>query len=411
MIFIYNILVYIAGGLLRIVALFNEKLQRFIHGRKGVFEFLEKQLDKEKPVIWFHTASLGEFEQGLPVMEQVKTQFPKHQLLVTFFSPSGYEVKKEHPVAAIITYLPLDTQKNAARFLDIVKPELAIFIKYEFWPNYLLEIHKRNIKTLMVSAIFRKDQAFFKWYGSFMRKSLKAISHFFVQDNPSKALLNSIGIDNVTVSGDTRFDRVSEILDRDNTLDFVDQFKQNKPCMVAGSTWPEDEKLLVSYLNNEMPKDVKCIIAPHTIKPARIQALKASIDRKTILYSEREGKNLADYDVLIIDIIGLLTKVYSYADVAYVGGGMGTSGLHNTLEPAVFGIPVVIGNNYQGFKEAEELVALGGIIPVWDATTFKAAFTPFLKDDVFREKIGNLNAEYIAKHKGASRKVMAYLTQ
>lgn len=398
--FIYNILINLTGFLLKIIALFNKKIKLFVEGREHVFNKLVKEIHKGDQVIWFHTASLGEFEQGLPVIEQTKKEFPQHKILVTFFSPSGYEVKKNTKSAHLITYLPLDTKKNVIRFLNITNPVLAIFVKYEFWPNYLNELRKRDINTLLISAIFREKQVFFKFYGAFMRKSLKTFNHFFVQENHSKELLQSIGFYNVTVSGDTRFDRVSEILERDNSLSFVEDFKQGKLCVVAGSTWPEDEKLLADYINSHS-KGEKFIIAPHNIKTDHIETLKKSILARTVLFSQKEGKNLSEYTVLIIDTIGILTKIYSYANVAYVGGGMGTSGLHNTLEPAVFGIPVIIGKNYSNFKEACELIELGGILSIYNKKSFREILSKILEFKALRKDIGEVNQKYVQINKGA----------
>ncbi len=385
--------------------MFNTKLRLFVRGRSGVFNTLRKQIPQERKVIWFHAASLGEFEQGLPVMERVKKTFPDHRLLVTFFSPSGYEVKKDHPIPDIITYLPLDTLKNARRFLEIVQPELAVFIKYEFWPNYLKVLKEKKIKTLVISAIFRKNQFFFKPYGGFMRKSLKGIDHFFVQDTASAQLLNSIGINQVTVSGDTRFDRVLKILERDNTLPFMETFCNGNFCVVAGSTWPEDEALLIPYIN-EHTENTKFVLAPHTMKSAQIQKLRESLRKKAILFSEKENKDLSNYDVLIVDTIGLLTRIYSYAHIAYVGGGMGTSGLHNTLEPAVFGIPVVIGPNYHKFQEAVTLVEAKGILSVSNQTEFTEVMNILISDNDQRKKTGNINASYIQKNGGAGIRIL-----
>ena len=373
----------------------------FIKGRKSVFKTLSDKIDSSDKIIWFHTASLGEFEQGIPIIEQTKKEFPNHKILVTFFSPSGYEIKKNTTVAHIVTYLPLDSKKNVNNFLNIVHPELAIFVKYEFWPNYLTELKKRKINTLLISGIFRKKQVFFKSYGKFFRNFLKSFNHFFVQDANSKELLEKIGFKNVTISGDTRFDRVIEILERDNTLDFIKEFKQNKTCLVAGSTWPEDEKILINYINKYANKNIKCIIAPHTIKKSNIEDLKNSISKKTILFSEKDGVNLTDYNVLILDTIGILTKVYSYADIAYVGGGVGKTGLHNVLEPAVFGIPVIIGKHYFKFKEAIDLVNLGGIIAINDKKDFKINLTELVKNETLKNKIGSINKIYINKNKGA----------
>ncbi len=405
----YNILVYITGFFLKIAALFNDKLKLFVEGRKIVFDMLAKNIRTDDKVIWFHTASLGEFEQGLPLIEQAKKDFPDHKILVTFFSPSGYEVKKNTPVADVVCYLPLDTANNATRFLETVRPRLAIFVKYEFWPNYLSALKRKSIPTLLVSGIFRENQAFFHWYGSFMRKSLQTFNHFFVQNESSKLLLEHIGFGNTTVSGDTRFDRVEEILHRDNTLKFLEGFVDDNLCFVAGSTWPEDEKLIVDYINKDAKKNIKYIIAPHTVQPSSIQKLRENIHKKTVLYSEKEEKNISDYDVFIVDTIGILTKIYSYATIAYVGGGVGSTGLHNTLEPAVFGIPVIIGKNYKGFVEAEQLVALGGIIPVSTKGEFSSTLNHLLENQSVLYDSGQKNKAFINKNKGAKIQIGYYI--
>ncbi|MDG3583014.1 3-deoxy-D-manno-octulosonic acid transferase [Galbibacter pacificus] len=409
MLFLYNILVYITGFFLKIAALFNDKLKLFVEGRKIVFDVLTKNIRADDKVIWFHIASLGEFEQGLPLIEQAKKGFPDHKILVTFFSPSGYEVKKNTPVAHVVCYLPLDTASNATRFLEAVRPRLAIFVKYEFWPNYLSALKRKSIPTLLVSGIFRENQAFFHWYGSFMRKSLQTFNHFFVQNESSKLLLEHIGFGNTTVSGDTRFDRVEEILHRDNTLKFLEGFVGDNLCFVAGSTWPEDEKLIVDYINKDIKKNIKYIIAPHTVQPSSIQKLRENIHKKTVLYSEKEEKNISDYDVFIVDTIGILTKIYSYATIAYVGGGMGSTGLHNTLEPAVFGIPVIIGKNYKGFVEAEQLVALGGILSVSTKGEFSSTLNHLLENQSDLYDAGQKNKAFINKNKGAKIQIGYYI--
>ncbi len=409
MIFIYNLLIIITGFFIKAIALFNKKLALFVKGRKDVFRILEKNINPKEPLIWFHAASLGEFEQGLPVIENVKKEYPSHKVLVTFFSSSGYEVKKEHPIADLITYLPLDTLKNTRKFLDNVNPVLAVFIKYEFWPNYLNQLKKRNISTIVISAIFREKQLFFKSYGGFMRSFLKTFDHFFVQDEHSKKLLKKIDYQNVSVSGDTRFDRVFEILKQDNNLSFINEFKNNKTCLIAGSTWKEDEVLLVNFINNTS-SGFKYIIAPHNIKATQIQNLKNSLSKNVVLYSEMEGENLSDFDVFILDTIGILTKVYSYADIAYVGGGMGNSGLHNTLEPAVFGVPILIGKNYTNFKEARDLVSLGGIISVKDAVSFNTTLLKLIEDENYRKTTGIITKNYVNNNIGASKKIGEYIS-
>jgi len=406
LLFIYNILTHIAGLFLKGIALFNPKIKLFVNGRKTVFKQLENSISKTDKTIWIHTASLGEFEQGLPIIEKLKTVYPTHKIVVSFFSPSGYEVKKNSKVADCIVYLPLDTKSNANRFLDAINPDLAIFVKYEFWPNYLNELKKREIKTILVSGIFRENQIFFKPFGKGMRKSLETFDHFFVQNKDSKDLLNSIYFTNATVSGDTRFDRVSEILNRDNQLGFIKQFKQNKTTIVYGSSWGNDEAIYLESLNNS--KKVKHIIAPHDIKPHKISNLKNSITKPVILYSEIEGKDLANYDVLIIDTIGLLTKIYSYADIAYVGGGFKT-GLHNTLEPAVFGIPVVIGPEYQKFQEAIDLVSEKGILSISNKESYNSTIHKLVSSPTYRLATGKINRNYIQTNAGATNQVLEYL--
>lgn len=391
------------------MSLFNKKLGLFVSGRKTVFKVLSKHIKTTDKVIWFHTASLGEYEQGLPVLEKLKQAYPEYKIVLTFFSPSGYEVKKNSSVADVITYLPLDTKANAKQFLDCIHPELVVFVKYEFWPNYLAELKNRSVKTLSISTIFRASQAFFKPYGGWMRKSLFAFDHIFVQDENSKKLLNSIDYNNVTISGDTRFDRVLEILHRDNELPFVKQFKQDKTCMVIGSSWPEDEQLFVPFINTSN-EDCKYIIAPHNIKSQEILKLRKSIHKPTVLFSELEQhENISQFDVFIVDTIGILTKVYSYADIAYVGGGMSNTGLHNTLEPAVFGIPVIIGKEFSGFKEAEDLVKLKGIISVSSVSEFSTIASTFISDTSSRSKTGTINHNYVHSNGNASDIIMSFI--
>ncbi|RZJ58171.1 MAG: 3-deoxy-D-manno-octulosonic acid transferase, partial [Flavobacterium sp.] len=329
MFFLYNLLTIFVGPLLKIVAFFSPKIKLFTEGRTTVFDTLSQNIAPTDKTIWFHSASLGEYEQGLPIMEKMREVYPQHKIVLTFFSPSGYEIRKNTNAADVVVYLPLDTQSNAVKFLDLVHPEMAFFIKYEFWPNYLRELKKRDVKTYLISGLFRKKQVFFKWYGGFYRDALKTFSHFFVQDEGSKVLLHTIGYSNVTISGDTRYDRVSQILERDNNLPFIEEFIAGKTVIVFGSSWPKDEALFIDFINDSA--GLKFIIAPHNIKPEQITALKNSIRKSVILFSEKEGKNLDGYDVFIIDTIGILGKIYSYADVAYVGGGFGTSGLHNIL--------------------------------------------------------------------------------
>ena len=408
MLFLYNIITLLASQLLKIVALFSPKMKLFLDGRKTVFETLKNKLNSSDKTIWFHAASLGEYEQGLPVIESIKEQFPKHKIIVTFFSPSGYEVRKNNTVADVTLYLPLDTIANAKQFIELVRPEMAFFIKYEYWPNYLNELKKNNIKTYLISGILRENQAFFKWYGGFYRNALKTFDYFFVQNESSKKLLQSIGFTNVKVSGDTRFDRVVSILERDNSLDFIEQFKDNKTTIVIGSSWPKDENLLVNYID-QSSDDVKFIIAPHNIKAEQIQELKKSITKKTVLFSEKEKVQLSEFNVFIIDTIGILTKIYSYADIAYVGGGFGNPGVHNILEPATFGVPVIIGPNYSHFAEATALVNMDGCISIQNQIQLNEAFDLLIQNEDERLEKGHICSTFVQMNKGATQTIMNYI--
>ena len=405
--FLYNILVFKASIILRFIALFNKKIKLFIDGRKETFDKLSV-LDKNDKVIWIHAASLGEFEQARPIIEKLKSNYSNYKIVVTFFSPSGYEIRKNYNLADVVCYLPLDSKSNAKKFVEKVNPKLAIFVKYEFWPNLLNELKSKQIPTILISGILRKKQSFFKWYGGFMRKALLAFDHFFVQNEESKRLLNSINFNKVTVSGDTRFDRVYEILQQDNSLEFISEFKNDTYTIIGGSTWEQDEELLIDYINNKSSENEKFIIAPHNINQKNIENLRKSILKKTVLYSERNNVNLKKYQVFIIDAIGLLTKIYSYADVAYVGGGLKT-GLHNILEPATFGVPVVIGNNYDKFNEAVDLVRLKGCISISNQQEFSSTFIKLKSDENFRKSTGKINKDYIKKNVGATQLILNYI--
>lgn len=407
MFFCYNLLVHLAGFLLKIVALFSPKIKLFVEGRKTVFATLFSKISATDKTIWFHAASLGEYEQGLPVMEKIKEKFPNHKIIVTFFSPSGYEVRKNNTIADVTVYLPLDTKSNAQQFLKLTHPEMAFFIKYEYWPNYLNELQKQNVKTYLISGIFREKQSFFKWYGGFYRNALKSFHYFFVQNESSKKLLQSIGFNHVKVSGDTRFDRVVAILERNNSLDFIEQFKNDTTTIVIGSSWPKDEELLIHYINQS--RGVKFIIAPHNIKAEQIQQLKQSITKKTVLFSEKENQNLAEFDVFIIDTIGILTKIYSYADIAYVGGGFGNPGVHNLLEPATFGVPIVIGPNYTHFAEATALVNLNGCLSITNQSELKQAFDVLLQNEDERLEKGHICATFVQMNKGATDLILNHI--
>jgi 3-deoxy-D-manno-octulosonic-acid transferase len=405
MLFLYNLIVQIASFLLKIVAVFSPKIKLFVEGRKSVFEILESEINTTDKTIWFHAASLGEYEQGLPVIERIKEKFPNHKIVVTFFSPSGYEVRKNNLVADVTIYLPLDTKKNARHFLSLVHPEMVFFIKYEYWPNYLNELRKLGTPTYLISGIFRKNQLFFKWYGRFYRTALNTFTYFFVQNESSKKLLLELGKTNLAVSGDTRFDRVASILKKDNSLDFIETFKNDTLTFVAGSSWPKDENLLVDYINQTSEK-IKFIIAPHNIKEEQIQELKKSISKKVVLFSEKSNKNLADFDVFIIDTIGILTKIYSYADIAYVGGGFGNPGVHNILEPATFGVPIVIGPNFSHFAEATALVNREGCISISNKKELMDAFSNLIANKDIRHEKGHICNTFVQMNKGATDIIM-----
>ncbi|NRD23323.1 3-deoxy-D-manno-octulosonic acid transferase [Winogradskyella litoriviva] len=406
---LYSIGIYLASFIIKIAALFNSKLKQGVVGRKETISKLKNNIKPEDKTLWFHCASLGEYEQGLPVFEALKAKFPKYKVIISFFSPSGYEVRKNTKIADVVVYLPLDTKTNAQQFLDLVHPDYILFVKYEIWPNFLHEIKKRNLNALLISAVFRKDQSFFKWYGSYTKSALFGFRHIFTQDENSKVLLQKIGYSNTSVSGDTRFDRVSNQLNTKNTVSFIETFKDDKLCMVFGSTWPEDDKLYLDFINTTKNPEVKYIIAPHNIKASYVASLKSQLKVNTICFSELDDtKNLKDYQVFILNTIGYLSKVYSYADIAYVGGGAGTTGLHNILEPAVFGIPILIGKNYEKFPEAKTLIELGGVTSLASATAFNSSFNALITDKVLRQNKGEITASFIRKNKGAVNKIMAY---
>jgi len=408
MFYLYNIAVYTTEFLLKIISFFNKKIALFVNGRKDTFTILESSISKNDKTIWFHCASLGEFEQGRPIIEKIKSQFPKYKIVLTFFSPSGYEVRKNYELADAIVYLPLDTKRNAKKFLELTHPTMAIFVKYEFWPNILKQLKKQNIETILISGIFRKDQIFFKKYGSWMRKSLNAFSHFFLQNKSSYKLLKEIGFSNSTLSGDTRFDRVYEISKQDNHLQFIEDFKQNQYTLVAGSSWPKGEELLVNYINFHASENEKFIIAPHNINKRGIEQLQNSISKKTTKYSDEIKDNSAQ--VFIVDTIGILTKIYNYADSAYVGGGFGT-GLHNTLEPASFGIPLIIGPEFQKFQEAIDLVNLGACTVINNQNIFNEHLKILFKNVNYRAKQGQSSREYILDNIGATEIIINYISK
>ncbi len=404
MLFLYNLSINLYYLLIKIYQHFNPKARLWIEGRKNIFEKISKEVDPNLPSIWFHFASLGEFEQGRPVLEQVRHSYPGYKLIVTFFSPSGYELSKNYKNADHIFYLPLDTKQNTVKFLQLIDPTLAFFTKYEFWFHYFNELHKRRIPIIVISAIFRRSQPFFKWYGALNRKILGFVDHFFVQDENSKNLLNKINLTNVTVSGDTRFDRVTENAKNPATFDKVKAFCADSKIFVAGSTWPDDEKLICN-LFQQFP-EWKFIIAPHEIREEKITSLlEMAVNTSIVRYSE-VGID-CNFQVLVIDNIGMLSALYQYADVSYIGGGFGV-GIHNTLEAAAFGVPVIFGPNYQKFREAKALINLGAGITVSNATELNSVMHT-LKDDLTRKHLGDIARQYVSQEKGATETIMKYI--
>lgn len=406
---IYNLGIYLVQMTLKAISLFNHKIKLGVEGRKHSFSILKNNISKADKTLWFHCASLGEYEQGLPVFKELRKTYPNHKIVLTFFSPSGYEIRKNTEIADVVVYLPFDTRSNAKRFLDLVHPELTIFVKYDIWPNVLNELKKRELKAVLISALFRENQIYFKFYGNFMKKALFAFQHIFTQDENSKILLERINYKHVTVSGDTRFDRVYSQLTLDNSLDFIEKFKDHKLCIVAGSTWMEDEVFLVDYINSLETDSIKFIIAPHNIKSSQIEKLKQSINKKTILFSEKEKSNISEAQVLILDTIGLLTKVYSYANVAYVGGAVGKTGLHNTLEPAVFSVPIVIGEHFNNFPEAKIMLVNQGLFSIKTKEELKEILDNLIDNTTLRVSSGEKNLNYIKNNRGAVIQIISYL--
>ena len=402
--FIYNTALAISTLGIRIAAFFNKKMAAFHRGRKGVFNKLRDELDGQKPTVWMHAASLGEYEQGLPVLKKLQEAYPSYQYLVTFFSPSGYEVISKKSPPFILSYLPLDTPSNVKEFLRIVNPRIALFVKYEIWPNYFRQLEQLEIPLFIIAARFYKRQAFFRTYGGFLRESLKKVTHFFVQDQQSASLLNDLGHRNISITGDTRFDRVLELEAVDFDRPGIEKFSAGTPCLVAGSTWPEDEAVIIPAVNDS-ELDFKTIIAPHNIEPEHLRKLQSSIEKKTCLFSVASATDLEGAEVLILDTVGHLSRIYRYGDLAYVGGGFAT-GLHNTLEPAVYRLPVITGPEYTEFTEVEDLVEAGGVIAVNNAEEFREKLALLLENRELRAALGARNREYIDKKSGASVRII-----
>jgi 3-deoxy-D-manno-octulosonic-acid transferase len=408
---LYNIFSAFAKASLPLAGAFNKKLKLGAQGRERTWDILDKKVKSSLPKIWVHAASLGEFEQVVPVLERINRK--NYQVILTFFSPSGYENKKNSPLADVVCYLPLDAVSNVNKFIATVEPSLAIMVKYEFWPNYLNALRETDCKTILVSGVFRDKMSFNSWYGKWMTHSLESFDHFFLQNESSLQNLKKLGFTNASVSGDTRFDRASQLIERDSSIAELKSFIGNKKCLVIGSSWKEDIAIMKNWLNNnDQNKNYKIIIAPHEVAPSSIKQLCDSLDYHPIKWSSLQGcviNDLESASTLIIDSIGLLTKVYSYADLAYVGGAMGTKGLHNILEAATYGVPVIIGKNYEKFPEAGKLEDLGGLFSVKDALEFETMTNQLLEDDYLRDKTGMICGHWINSNTGATREIVNYL--
>lgn len=415
---IYNIVIYFVLWGIAIASLFNEKVRKMWRGEREAFKILKQKVDPNAKYIWFHAASLGEFEQGRPLMERIRKDYPQYKILLTFYSPSGYEVRKNYEGADIICYMPVDTRLNAIRFLRLVRPVMAFFIKYEFWSNFLHILKHRNIPTYSVSSIFREDQVFFKWYGRSYAGVLKCFTRFFVQNEESKRLLEGIGITAVDVVGDTRFDRVLQIKEAAKQLPICEAFRtgvassqsadvphHDFKVFVAGSSWPPDENIFIPFFNEH--KDWRLLIAPHVIDEEHLKLILSLIKgKKVVRYTQTTPEEAAEADVLIIDCFGLLSSMYNYGDVAYIGGGFGV-GIHNTLEAAVWNMPVIFGPNNKKFQEAQGLLKSGGGFEINTYEDFSGLMSSLMNDETFLKQAGDKAGTYVAHLAGATDKVLA----
>ncbi len=415
---VYNIVIYFVLWGIAIASLFNEKVRKMWRGEREAFKILKQKVDPNAKYIWFHAASLGEFEQGRPLMERIRKEYPQYKILLTFYSPSGYEVRKNYEGADIICYMPVDTRLNAIRFLRLVRPVMAFFIKYEFWSNFLHILKHRNIPTYSVSSIFREDQVFFKWYGRNYAGVLKCFTRFFVQNEESKRLLEGIGIKDVDVVGDTRFDRVLQIKEAAKQLPICEAFRTGVASsqsadvphtdfkvFVAGSSWPPDENIFIPFFNEH--KDWRLLIAPHVIAEEHLKLILSLIkDKKVVRYTQTTPEEAAEADVLIIDCFGLLSSMYNYGDVAYIGGGFGV-GIHNTLEAAVWNMPVIFGPNNKKFQEAQGLLKSGGGFEINTYEDFSGLMNSLMNDEAFLKQAGDKAGAFVAHLAGATDKVLA----
>ena len=404
---IYNIAIHIYQLGVKLAALFSDKPAKMVKGHREAFELLKSKIDRNAQYIWFHAASLGEFEQGRPLIERIRKEYPQYKILQTFFSPSGYEVRKNYDGADIVCYLPMDTPGNARKFIELVNPCMVFFVKYEFWQNYLNALYNKGIPVYSVSSIFRPNQIFFRWYGKSYQQVLKTFAHLFVQNEESKKLLASIGVTNATVVGDTRFDRVLDICAAAKQLPLVQKFKGDALTFVAGSSWGPDEDIFIPYFNAH--PEMKLIIAPHVVNDGHLKEIESKLQRPYIRYTQATEENVVQADCLIIDCYGLLSSIYRYGEISYIGGGFGV-GIHNVLEAAVYGIPVIFGPNNKKFREAQHLLANKGGFEIQASEDFRSLMNKFLTDEAYLQASGKAAGDYVKNNSGAMEKIMQSVT-
>ena len=404
---IYNLAMYILELGVKLAALFSDKPAKMVKGYREVFDLLQRKIDRNAQYIWFHAASLGEFEQGRPLIERIRKEYPQYKILQTFFSPSGYEVRKNYDGADIVCYLPIDTPSNVKKFVDLVDPCMVFFVKYEFWQNYLNTLNKKGVPVYSVSSIFRPNQIFFRWYGKGYQQVLKTFAHLFVQNEESKQLLAGIGVNNTTVVGDTRFDRVLDICAAAKQLPLVQKFKGDVLTFVAGSSWGPDEDIFIKYFNAH--PEMKLIIAPHVVNDSHLKEIESKLQRSCVRYTKATEENVQQADCLIIDCYGLLSSIYRYGEISYIGGGFGV-GIHNVLEAAVYGIPVIFGPNNKKFREAQHLLANKGGFEINSYEDFEQLMNKFLGDEAYLKQSGKAAGDYVKGNAGAMEKIMKRVT-
>lgn len=404
---IYNLAMYLLELGVKLAGLFSDKPAKMVKGHRDAYDLLKSKIDRNARYIWFHAASLGEFEQGRPLIERIRKEYPQYKILQTFFSPSGYEVRKNYDGADIVCYLPIDTPSNVKKFIDLVNPCMVFFVKYEFWQNYLNALSKRGVPVYSVSSIFRPGQIFFRWYGKSYQQVLKTFAHLFVQNEESKQLLAEIGVKNTTVVGDTRFDRVLDICAAAKQLPLVQKFKGDALTFVAGSSWGPDEDIFIKYFNAH--PEMKLIIAPHVVNDGHLKEIESKLQRSCIRYTKATEENVEQADCLIIDCYGLLSSIYRYGEISYIGGGFGV-GIHNVLEAAVYGIPVIFGPNNKKFREAQHLLANKGGFEINGYEDFEQLMNKFLADEAYLKQSGQAAGDYVKGNAGAMDKIMKRVT-